>query len=246
MDSFESQDVIDLVESALAEGGSDSLLPERVIPMGMSQGNLLERLYKRLDDHLDNATLQMVYDDLRSELYEGIALPSLKELHTTTLNCRRCADAVKPDPNLPRWNLVDPDCVFIVDNPFYSDETVSYFLESLVEASFSSTRVCLTFVNRCPAVGKLEPQHVKNCTPYLHTELQVLKPKLIVPLGLLPTAAILGTDVKMGEVRGKTIWLGPWPLIPSYSPVYALKSGGSISSTFKSDIATAYSFCYGD
>lgn len=247
MEEFESKDVIDLVEAALAEGGPDSFQPEHTIPMGLFQGDMLERLYSKLDDVLDNATKQMLFDDLRNELYSGMEMPPLKELHTTSLSCRRCKEAVKPEPSLPKWNLSDPDCVFLIDNPFSSEDTIKYFLSSLVDAGFSSSRTCLTFVNRCPALQKLQPQHVRNCTPYLHTELQILKPKLIVPMGLLATSALLGTDVKLGDYRGKVVWLGPWAILPTYSPQYVMNehAGESVGSNFKSDIVSAYTYCYG-
>lgn len=246
MDEFESQDVIDLVEGALAEEGPNSLKPTTTIPLGLAQGDLLERVYKKLEQTLDHATLTMLYDDLRAELYSGIELPELKELHTTALHCRKCKDAVKSPAMLPKWNMVDPDCLFIIDNPFYSEEVIKFFLESLVEAGFSSKRVCLTYVNRCPAVEKLNAGHVKNCTPYLHTEIQILKPKLIVTLGLLSTAAVLGAEVTLGSLRGKTVWVGPWAIMPTYAPAYVVKSGEGAGSSFKTDLVTAYSFCYGD
>lgn len=246
MEQFESQEVIDLVESALAKGGQSAFVSEQTIPLGLGQGDMLGRLFEQLTKVINIGDAQMVFDDLRDEIYAGIEAPDLKTLHTITMNCRKCREDVKPEPHLPRWNLKDPDCLFIVEAPFYSEEQTQFFVDGLVKAGFSSQRVALTYVNRCPAVGNYQPENVRNCSNYLLTEIQVLKPKLLVPLGLAATSVLLGTDVKMADIRGAITWLGPWALLPTYSPAYALKSGGSVTGNYASDIASAYNFCYGD
>lgn len=244
-EEFDSEEVIKLVTSALEDKGSNALDTGQTIPLGMAQGDLLATLFMRLGDHLPTPQVQMIFDDLREELYEGIEMPDLKELHTVTKNCRKCGIAAKADQHLPKWNVSDPDCVFVTDTPFYAKESAEFFVDSLVQSNFKSTRVCLTYVNRCPAVESFKSEHVANCAPYLRTELQILRPKLIVTMGLLPLVTLLGTDVKLGEMRGSVVWLGPWAILPTYSPSYALRSGGAPLNNFKIDLTTAYNFCYG-
>lgn len=244
MTEFDAEEVLRLVSEALAKD-ADAFSNKAKIPLGMAQGDLIERLFAKLSGHLNQADAQVIFDDLRSELYEGLDAPPLRELHAVTLNCRRCKDAVKPEPNLPKWNVADPDCVVVADNPFYDPEHGKFLVDALVKAGFSSSRICLTYVNRCPARRQLELNEIQNCLPYLFTELQILKPKLIVPLGAVATATLLGRDFKLKEVRGTITWLGPWAIMPTYTPAYALRTGESLINNFKSDLVTAYNFCYG-
>ncbi|NBP57693.1 hypothetical protein EBU71_14390, partial [bacterium] len=78
--------------------------------------------------------------------------------------------------------------------------------------------------------------------PYLHSEIQLFNPKLIVPLGLLPLVSLLGCEAKIKDYRGNILWLGYWPVLPTYSPMYAIKSGKSQTDQFISDIQTAHTF----
>lgn len=213
------------------------------IPLSLAQGDLLERLFVRLTDHLNQADVQVIFDDLRHVLYDGLEAPSLKDLHTVTKNCRKCPHA-KLDQHLPKWNVADPDCVFIVDYPFYNNEHIEFFIDSLVKSGFSSHRVTLTYVNRCPGVQPYNIEEIKNCIPYLFTELQILKPKLIVTMGSTPTSVLLG-EAKLKDSHGMITWLGPWAIMPTYAPSYSLKAGDHMIKNFKTDLVTAYNFCYG-
>jgi hypothetical protein len=57
----------------------------------------------------------------------------------------------------------------------------------------------------------------------LHTEIQLLNPKLIVCLGGVPSSVLFGTDIKIKDIRGQIMWLGYWPILTTYSPNYVLK-----------------------
>ena len=125
---------------------------------------------------------------------------------------------------------------------------MSLFLKFLKDAGFDSTKVCLTYVNRCPVKRKFTNQEIFNCSPYLHLELQLLNPKLILCLGGLPASVIFGTNIKMKDVRGSVTWLGYWPILTTYSPMYVLKSSSfdqnSIAEHFENDILNAYNFLH--
>jgi DNA polymerase len=145
-------------------------------------------------------------------------------------------------PELPKWNVKNPDVLFITDNPSLDSDSVSFFLSSLKEVGFESSNVCLTYVNRCPVKRKYTNQEVFNCSPYLHNEIQLLNPKLIVTLGSVPLISLLGLDVKLKEYRGNLTWLGYWPIIPTYSPIYAVRNGQNFQEQFLSDIKSAHNF----
>jgi hypothetical protein len=55
---------------------------------------------------------------------------------------------------------------------------------------------------------------------------------------------MLSTDVKLKDYRGNIVWLGSWPILPTYSPIYAIKNGQSYQDQFISDIKSSFNFTH--
>lgn len=236
---IEFSEIVDFVEN------SDSFVSDSVMPLGMAQSNLVERLYKKVGKYLAHPDMQMVMDDLRTELYAGISAPPLNELHSVSLNCIRCKEVIEPNSQtLPKWNVTDPDLLLIAETPSFGDDASTLLVEALKESGFSSTRVGLTYINRCRLRSgmKFSAEHMRNCSTYLFPEIQILQPKVIMTLGLIPFSTFFGS-AKLASVRGNSIWLGPWHFLPTYSPGFA--ASRNRAGDFKADIARAYGICYG-
>jgi DNA polymerase len=74
--------------------------------------------------------------------------------------------------------------------------------------------------NRVPA-----PVEVATCTPYLERQIEIIRPRVIVTLGL-PAAKYMLNDssLSMGRIRGQwRLWRGI-KLMPTYHPAYLLRS----------------------
>jgi len=73
--------------------------------------------------------------------------------------------------------------------------------------------------NRVPA-----PDEVATCTPYLQRQLEIVRPKVIVTLGLPSAKYMLQTNSTMGRLRGQWHeWRGI-RLMPTFHPAYVLRS----------------------
>ena len=73
--------------------------------------------------------------------------------------------------------------------------------------------------NRVPA-----PDEVATCTPYLQRQLEIVRPKVIVTLGLPSAKYMLQTSSTMGRLRGQWHeWRGI-KLMPTFHPAYVLRS----------------------
>ena len=73
--------------------------------------------------------------------------------------------------------------------------------------------------NRVPA-----PDEVATCTPYLERQLQIVRPSVIVTLGLPATQYMLQSKLSMGKLRGQwQAWRGV-KLMPTYHPAYVLRN----------------------
>jgi len=243
-DEFNEEDLQDIIKEALESKKEPSTLFQKNSPrayLGFMETELIEVLHSKMSGVVPDSFLSEVYKELRTDILSRKEGASVLDLHTATKNCRKC-NLSGVVPELPKWNVTNPDVMFIVESPNMSSEAVEFFLRSLKTAGFDSSKVCLTYVNRCPAKKKFDQSEIANCLPYLHSEIQLLNPKLIVPLGLLPLVSLLGCEVKIKDYRGNILWLGYWPILPSYSPMYAIKSGKSQTDQFINDIKTAHTF----
>jgi DNA polymerase len=73
--------------------------------------------------------------------------------------------------------------------------------------------------NRVPA-----PDEVQTCTPYLVRQLEIIRPKVIVTLGLPSAKYMLNTKMPMGRLRGQWHdWRGI-KLMPTFHPAYLLRA----------------------
>jgi DNA polymerase len=73
--------------------------------------------------------------------------------------------------------------------------------------------------NRVPA-----PDEVATCTPYLQRQLEIVRPQVIVTLGLPAAKYMLQSNLSMGKLRGQWHdWRGI-KLMPTYHPAYVLRS----------------------
>ena len=73
--------------------------------------------------------------------------------------------------------------------------------------------------NRAPA-----PDEVETCTPYLVRQIEIIRPKAIVTLGLPAAKYMLASNSTMGRLRGQWHeWRGI-KLMPTFHPAYLLRS----------------------
>ncbi len=73
--------------------------------------------------------------------------------------------------------------------------------------------------NRTP-----EPDEISTCLPYLHRQIALIKPKIIVALGKTAATSLLGRDATLGSLRGTVHDFHGTPLIVTYHPAYLLRS----------------------
>ncbi len=73
--------------------------------------------------------------------------------------------------------------------------------------------------NRTP-----EPDETETCIPYLHRQIALMKPSIIIALGKTAATSLLERDATLGSLRGTVHdWHGI-PLIVTYHPAYLLRT----------------------
>jgi len=73
--------------------------------------------------------------------------------------------------------------------------------------------------NRTPAAAE-----VAACEPYLHRQIALIEPKLIVALGKTAAVTLLGKEQTLASMRGQVFRYCDTPLIVTYHPAYLLRT----------------------
>jgi DNA polymerase len=90
--------------------------------------------------------------------------------------------------------------------------------------------VCNIVKCRPPGNRRPEPDEMAACIPYLHEQLDLIAPKVIVALGNTAVAGLLGTSMPITKVRGTwKLYRGTTMLMPTYHPSYLLRPTSNLA-----------------
>jgi DNA polymerase len=77
---------------------------------------------------------------------------------------------------------------------------------------------------RPPGNRNPEPGELHACEPYLHRQIELIRPKLIVALGKVAVSNLLASDASIASLRGKIHQYRGTALIVTYHPAYLLRN----------------------
>ena len=84
--------------------------------------------------------------------------------------------------------------------------------------------ICNVVKCRPPQNRKPLPDEIAACIPYLHRQLAIIRPKVIVTLGGTAAEALLGTKQSLGKLRGLVHTYDDTPLVATYHPAALLRN----------------------
>jgi DNA polymerase len=71
---------------------------------------------------------------------------------------------------------------------------------------------------------KPTPDEMATCIPYLHEQIDLIRPKVIVALGATAVEGLLGKTIGITKLRGTWKTYRGTPLMPTYHPAYLLRN----------------------
>ena len=71
---------------------------------------------------------------------------------------------------------------------------------------------------------KPTPEEMRTCIPYLHEQVDLIRPRIIVALGATAVEGLLGKTVGITKLRGNWRTYRGTPLMPTYHPAYLLRN----------------------
>jgi DNA polymerase len=91
---------------------------------------------------------------------------------------------------------------------------------------FERSAVYIANVVKCRPPGNRdpEPNEVARCSPFLHRQIQAIRPRVIMTLGRFAAQNIVGRDGTLGELRRQLHAYQQIPVVVSYHPSYLLRT----------------------
>jgi uracil-DNA glycosylase family 4 len=80
--------------------------------------------------------------------------------------------------------------------------------------------------SRPPNNREPRPDEVAACYPFLERQIELVRPRIICTLGRPAANTLLGTNLAMGDLRGKWQSYRGIAVLPTYHPAYLLRSPG--------------------
>ena len=163
------------------------------------------------------------------------ALPDLAALATMVAACEKCGLHVTRHLTVPGEG--DPRAGFVVvgEAPGATeDETGRPFvgragklLDDILKAiGFAREQVFICNVLKCRPPGNRDPEpiEVAACSPFLHRQLELVGPRVILAMGRPAAATLLGSTASLADLRQKVHTYRGIPLIVTYHPAALLRN----------------------
>jgi uracil-DNA glycosylase len=71
---------------------------------------------------------------------------------------------------------------------------------------------------------KPTPEEMATCIPYLHEQIDLIRPKVLVALGATAVEGLLGKTIGITKLRGNWNTYRGIPIMPTYHPAYLLRN----------------------
>ncbi len=178
--------------------------------------------------HVDPPTPNLLDDEL-----SGLAtLDAVAQRIRSTYCCELCPKRINA---VPGEGNPEARMVLVGEGPGATEDATGRpfvgqagnLLNSILEAiEVPRETVYITNIVKCrpPQNRKPLPDEVASCIPYLHRQLAIINPKVIVAMGGTAAESLLGVRKSLGDLRGKVHTYGAIPLIATYHPAALLRN----------------------
>lgn len=166
---------------------------------------------------------------------DGPNVGRLAELADAASGCARCGLA--GGRNMVVFGEGDPKArlVFVGEAPGAEEDRTGRpfvgragkLLTKIIEAmgcKRADVYICNVLKCRPPGNRTPLPDEVAACSPFLHEQLGVIRPKAICALGGPATTTLLRTREGITRLRGRLFWYRGIPLMPTFHPAYLLRN----------------------
>lgn len=169
-------------------------------------------------------------------------------IEKTVKNCKKCSLSENRINSVPGEGFSNANILFIGETPGKNEDIqgrpfvgrAGKLLDDLLDSiQLIRDEVFIANILKCRPPKNRNPlkKEIDMCTDYLDEQIEIIKPKIICPLGNFASSYILQKyqiePKKIGEIHGKTFKvkssLVELKIIPLYHPAYAIYNAKSIT-----------------
>lgn len=105
----------------------------------------------------------------------------------------------------------------------------------LLSVGFHRESVYICNVIKCRPPNNRDPQpdEVATCAPYLHGQLDAIRPRVLLAVGKFAAQTLSGSEASIGQLRGRVHEYRGVPLVATYHPAYLLRSPHATRKTWQ-------------
>ena len=161
----------------------------------------------------------------------------LEALSDKVRQCQACGLHKQRQNTVFGHGSIDADWLFVGEAPGSEEDKqglpfvgrAGQLLNSILfSIGLTRDEVYITNVLKCRPPGNRDPmgEEVIQCEPYLHDQIDRIKPEIIIAMGRFAAQALLKSTVSIAELRGQRHEYSKLkiPLVVTYHPAYLLRS----------------------
>ncbi len=171
------------------------------------------------------------------------SLPNnIEELKTVVENCYLCELSKTRKNVLFGEGNINASLMLIADEPTASeDELKSFYVgktgEQLVKMienvlPLKKEDVYITNLVKCKSANGINASHYSSCSTYLHKQIDLVNPKLIVTFGEKAYQYLCNDNSSFNKVRGQIMSFKEYQVIPTHSVSYLIRNPSSKKEAF--------------
>jgi DNA polymerase len=160
---------------------------------------------------------------------------SLEEIASLIAGCQMCGLSERRTNTVPGEGDPQADLMFIGEAPGYNEDVqgrpfvgrAGKLLDDMIRAmGFDRGQVFIGNIIKCrpPNNRDPHPDEMKTCEPFLHRQLELIRPRVICALGRIAIQTLLRSTQPISKIRGKWHAYKGIPLMPTYHPAYLLRN----------------------
>jgi uracil-DNA glycosylase len=163
-------------------------------------------------------------------------------LHERALSCVKCAHLASSRKNVVFGvGNIDAQLMFVGEAPGADEDAqgepfvgrAGELLTKIIQATgLQRSDVYIANILKCrpdtpgQSAGnrKPTPDEMATCVPYLHEQIDLIRPRVIVGLGATAIEGLLGKSIGIMKLRGNWQIYRGTPLMPTFHPAYLLRN----------------------
>ncbi|HZY93258.1 MAG TPA: uracil-DNA glycosylase [Candidatus Bathyarchaeia archaeon] len=168
----------------------------------------------------------------------------LEKVHSQIIVCTKCELHKTRRKAVPGEGPPDAKIMFVGEGPGQTEDeqgrpfvgATGRLLNQLLESiGLQRSEVFITNIVKCRPPANRAPRkiEIQTCYPYLQKQIDLIKPRIICPLGSQAIMTLLGPTFAVSKIHGKPVRKDGQLILPLYHPAAALYTNSLQEVLFK-------------